>query len=114
MTLSFGAKIYQIIYRLLKARLKVHPRKCLFATDIFFFWGHTVSAEVLSPQDEKISAVRELSPPVDISSLRSALGLFSCYRKFVEGFSIIASPLHSLLRKGVKWHWNLEQQQAFA
>ena len=100
--------------RLRKVGLKVYPRKCVFATDKIDFLGHCVSAEGLSPQDEKVAAVRKLPTPVDISSLRSALGLFSYYRKFVEGFSVIASPLHSLLRKGIKWHWNLDQQQAFA
>ena len=29
-------------------------------------------------------------------------------------FGVIASPLHSLLRKGTKWHWEVEQQNSFA
>ena len=91
-----------VFARLRHAGLKVHPGKCVFAVDQIDFLGHCVSAEGLSPQQEKVSAVRDLPAPTDISSLRSALGLFSYYRKFVKGFSVIASPLHSLLRKGVK------------
>ena len=84
-----------------QAGLKVHPGKCVFAVNQIDFLGHCVSAEGLSPQQEKVAATRDLPAPTDVLSLLSALGLFSYYRKFVKGFSIIASPLNSLLRKGV-------------
>ena len=103
----------QVFKRLREAGLKVHLGKCVFAVDKIDFLGHSISAEGLSPQEEKVAAVRDLSP-IDISSLRSALGLFSYYRKFVKGFSVIASPLRSLLRKGVPWHWGEEQQNYFS
>ena len=104
----------EVFQRLRTAGLKVHPGKCVFAVDKLDFLGHCISAEGLSPQEEKVTAVRDLTPPVDISSLRSALGLFSYYRKFVKGFSIIAAPLHSLLRKGVPWYWGEEQEHSFS
>ena len=91
----------QVFNRLRQAGLKVHPGKCVFSFDKIDFLGHNISAEGLSPREEKVAAVRDLTPPIDISSLKSALGLFSYYRKFVKGFSVIASPLHNLLRKGV-------------
>ena len=103
-----------VFARLRSAGLKVHPGKCAFAVDKIDFLGHCVSADGLSPQQEKVAAVRDLPAPTDISSLRSALGLFSYYRKFVKGFSVIASPLHLLLRKGEKWHWDMDQQRSFA
>ena len=68
-----------VFARLRHAGLKVHPGKCAFAVDKIDFLGHCVSAEGLSPQQEKVSAVRDLPAPTDISSLRSALGLFSYY-----------------------------------
>ena len=74
----------EVFARLRKAQLKVHPGKCVFAVDQIDFLGHCVSAEGLSPQQEKVSSVRDLPSPTDVSSLRSALGLFSYYRKFVK------------------------------
>ena len=74
----------QVFKRLREAVLKVHPGKCVFVVDKIDFLGHSISAEGLSPQEEKVAAVRDLTSPVDISSLRSALGLFSYYRKFVK------------------------------
>ena len=89
-----------VFARLRSAQLKVHPGKCQFAVDSIDFLGYHVSAAGLCPQDEKLAAIRDLAAPIDISSMRSALGLFSYYRKFVSGFSKIASPLNDLLRKG--------------
>ena len=78
--------------RLRNAGLKVHPGKCEFAVDAIDFLGHRVSAEGLSPQEEKVAAVRKLAAPTYIFGLRSALGLFNYFRKFVKGFSSIAAP----------------------
>jgi len=40
------------------------------------------------------------------------LGLTSYYRRFIERFSKIASPLHHLTKR-VEWNWTNECQQAF-
>ena len=45
--------------------------------------------------------------------MRSFLGLVGYYRRFVQGFSIIASSLIRLLRKGVKFEWDDKCQSRF-
>ena len=45
--------------------------------------------------------------------LRSFLGLAGYYRRFVEGFSIIAAPLTTLLRKHVEYKWTEACQSSF-
>ena len=45
--------------------------------------------------------------------MRSFLGLAGNYRRFVLGFSIIASSLTRLLHKGVKFEWDDKCQSSF-
>ena len=61
----------------------------------------------------KIEAVKSWSIPIKISELRSFLGLASYYRKFVKGFSAIATPLTALLHKDKPYLWEKDQQSAF-
>nr|GEZ97690.1 reverse transcriptase [Tanacetum cinerariifolium] len=43
----------------------------------------------------------------------SADGLAGYYRRFVEGFSLLALPLTKLMRKGEKFVWNEEREKSF-
>ena len=77
------------------------------------FLGHIVSAEGLRVDSSKISAIVNWSPPKNVSEVRSFLGLAGYYRRFVQGFSMIASPMTRLLQKDVKFEWTDECQQSF-
>ena len=55
---------------------------------------------------EKLRAITSYPIPRDVKELRQFLGLANYYRRFIEGYSVIAEPLHKLTRKsaaGYKW-----------
>jgi hypothetical protein len=41
------------------------------------------------------------------------MGLVGYYRRFIKGFSNIASPITSLQKKGVKFEWNSKCEESF-
>jgi hypothetical protein len=49
----------------------------------------------------------------NITDVRSFLGLAGYYRRFVEGFSKLASPLTELLKKETTFVWGNHEQNAF-
>ncbi|GJT43631.1 putative nucleotidyltransferase, ribonuclease H [Tanacetum coccineum] len=52
-------------------------------------------------------------PPTKVTELRSFLGLVDYYRRFIMGYSAIASPLTDLLKKNQAWIWDEECQAEF-
>ena len=54
-----------------------------------------------------------MKPPKNVSEVRSFLGLAGYYKKFVEGFFRMATPLTKLTRKDVKYDWVDACQQSF-
>ncbi len=51
----------------------------------------------------KIEAIINWKPPRNITEIYSFLDLAGYYRRFVKGFSMLASPLTKLLRKNVNF-----------
>ena len=87
--------------------------KCQFWLDRVAFLGHVVSAEGISVDPQKIEAIVDWKPPTNVTEVRSFLGLAGYYRKFVEGFSKIATPLTKLTRKEEKFIWSEACQNSF-
>ncbi|KAL0394599.1 UNVERIFIED_CONTAM: Transposon Tf2-11 polyprotein [Sesamum latifolium] len=65
------------------------------------------------PDPAKVKAIMEWRVPKNANEVRSFFGLAGYYRRFVEGFSIIAGPLTKLLRKGVVFQWTKQCQRSF-
>ena len=61
----------------------------------------------------KIEAISNWSRPKNISEVRSFLGLAGYYKKFIENFSRIASPLTVLTRKNRKFEWTKDCEKSF-
>ena len=72
-----------------------------------------MSAEGIRVDPTKVEAVVNWKPPRNVTEVRSFLVLAGNYRRFVKGFSVIASPLTKLLRKGIKLEWTDKCQNSF-
>ncbi|KAA3483404.1 DNA/RNA polymerases superfamily protein [Gossypium australe] len=59
------------------------------------FFEHIVSGDGIIVDPSKISAI----PPRNVTEVRSFLGIAGYYRRFVKGFSVIATPMTRLLQK---------------
>ncbi|KAL0543800.1 hypothetical protein IC582_018905 [Cucumis melo] len=87
--------------------------KCEFWLKKVTFLGHVVSSEGVSVDPAEIEAVTSWPRPSTISEIRSFLGLAGYYRRFVEHFSRIASPLTQLTRKGTPFVWSPACESSF-
>ncbi|WMV30377.1 hypothetical protein MTR67_023762, partial [Solanum verrucosum] len=67
-----------------------------------------VSGDGIKVDPKKTDVIRNWPRPLTPSDIRSFLGLAGYYRRFVNGFSSIASPMTKLTQKKAKFDWTDE------
>ncbi len=95
-----------VLSRLREVNLKLNPSKCCFAAGSIVFLGHVVSKEGTRPDPGKIDVVWRFPVPTTVTNVRSFLGLTGYYRKYIKGYSKVASLLFELTKKDVVFVWN--------
>ena len=72
-----------------------------------------MSALGVSVDPKKVEAVMSWERPRLVFEIRSFLGLARYYRRFIEDFSRLATPMTRLTRKEVKFDWDDRCEKAF-
>ena len=92
--------------------LKLHPSKCQFAFPEVPYLGHIISAKGISPNPDKVRAVRDYPVPTSEGAIREFLGIAGYYRRFILNFAKVAQPLYHLIKKDVQYMWSSACQEA--
>ncbi|KAI3775824.1 hypothetical protein L1987_45578 [Smallanthus sonchifolius] len=96
-----------------KEKLYAKFSKCAFWLREVQFLGHVINAEGILVDPSKIETVMKWNPPKTPIEICSFLGLAGYYRRFIQDFSKIATPLTKLTKKETKFVWGAEQESAF-
>ncbi|XP_062112467.1 uncharacterized protein LOC133823622 [Humulus lupulus] len=96
-----------------KEQLYAKFKKCEFWLDKINFLGHVVSKSGILVDPSKVEAVKGWSQPRNATEVRSFLGLAGYYRRFIEGFSKIATPLTALTRMNSRFIWTEACEESF-
>ncbi len=84
-----------------------------FGCDRVVYLEYVVSKEGISPEPQKVEAVRNFPQLHEVKTLRSFLGLASYYWRFISGFSKVANPLFALTKKDADFIWSPACAEAF-
>jgi len=76
--------------------------KCEFWLNEVTFLGHVISDEGIFVDPKKVEAMLKWERPTNVTEIHSFLGLTGYYKRFIEEFSTIATPMTRLTQKETK------------
>jgi len=108
-----GEHLKTILNVLREKQLFAKLQKCEFWMEKVSFLGHVISKDRVAVNPSKVEAVVNWERPTNVHEIRSFLGLAGYYRRFVEGFSNLSSPLTALTKKNTHFQRNDKCEASF-
>src|SRR5437773_2823677 len=105
--------VREIITRLGNAGLQIDINKSEFYTKKTKYLGLIISTDGMSMDPENVQVIQAWKDPTSVKELQQFLGFANFYRRFIQGYSAVVSPMTQLLRKEVPWSWGPDQTAAF-
>ncbi|NWI76712.1 POL5 protein, partial [Dryoscopus gambensis] len=102
----------KIISHLESLDLQISSEKIQTPSQEVKFWGIWWKGGMTCIPPDTLTSLDHIKMPESRKDLQQVLGLLVFWRKHIPDFSIIARPLYSLLRKGIKWEWGIPQEEA--
>ena len=103
---SFGDQlghIDEILHRIILAKLKLRPEKCIFASDEVGYLGFLVTTNGIRPDGDKVKAIMEIKFPQSPKDMIKFLGGINYFRDFIKSFSSTASLLYKMSQSKKKF-----------
>ena len=75
--------------------------------------GYMVSPAGIGMDPAKIKSILEWLVPTSVKEVQSFVGFANFYRKFIDGYSSLATPLTTLTKNSVRFTWSDAAASAF-
>lgn len=109
-------RLRQVFSAIKKSGIKLSPNKCKFLKRQVKYLGHVISEKGLQTDPEKINKIADLPLPKFEHELVSFIGFCGYYRRFINKFSELTSPLEKICSKktkNIEIIWTSEAKAAF-
>ena len=94
--------------------LRLKKSKCKFLANEVTYLGYCISKNGFKPLAEKVSVIKDVDPPKNVTELKAFLGILNYYNHYLPKLSTVIEPFHRLLKKGIKFHWGPDLNNAFS
>lgn len=105
--------VKRVLGRLRQHGLYAKGEKCESEQRCIQFLGLVISLEGIKMNSQRISAILDWPAPTDKKGVQSFVGFANFYRKFIQGFSTIITPIMQLTKQNLHFPWTSETQAAF-
>ena len=73
-----------------------------------------VSDKGVSPNEDRITALKHMTQPTTVKEVRSLLGALQQLNHYLPDLANVMKPINDLLKKGRQFLWGSEQEQAWS
>lgn len=108
-----SGNVTKVIVRLSKYNVRVKIEKCKFFMESVEYLGHEISIDGTRPNKKKVQVIVDAPKRVNLSQLKSYLGLINYYGKFLPNLSKELNCLYKLTKQDSEFVWSLECDKAF-
>lgn len=102
----------RVLDRLRDANLQVNWDKSDFLAARVEYLGYIVDSDGTRINPAKTSAIVDYPRPHNVKQLRRILGMIAWFKRFIPNYSKELQPMTKLLKKGQRWTWGPEQDEA--
>src|SRR6266542_4113560 len=102
-----------VLTKLEETNLKLKLEKCEFAKREIKVLEHRVDAEGTRPDPGKVEAILKQPRPTTITGMRAFLGAAGFFKKYIQDFGKIATPLHHITSNKISSCWTKEMELAW-
>ena len=97
-------KMLALLERCREKGIRLNHQKFKLRRKSIEFLGHCLTEHGLEAESEKLAAIDNMPPPVDVRGVQRLLGMATYLAKFVSNFSEVTAPLRSLLDKDAEFY----------
>lgn len=88
------AHLDQLFARLAEYGLTINVSKSVFLQESVHFLGYSISADGISPSQDKVSAILSYPKPETVGEMKRFLGMINFYHRFHNHMADTQAPLH--------------------
>ena len=110
---SHKEHVREVLRRLRKHSLYAKPEKCEFHTNSTEYLRYQLSLSGLTMSPDKVQTIQDWPEPQKVKDIQSFLGFTNFYRRFIDNYSDIITPLTCLTCKGTAWSFSDSCRSAF-
>ena len=103
----------QVCERIGMAGMTLNPDKCLISRDSIPWWGMIISKDGVSPDPEKVRAVKALTRPRSKQELKSFFCMMQSNKDFIPNMARKTINMRQLLKNHARFKWTGACQREF-
>ena len=106
--------VRKVLQPLRAFQMAISLEKSLFHVKTVDFLGYVLATEGVTMNEKKVEMIKAWKPPTLVREVQIFMGFANLYRRFIQNFSAICTPITNLTTGDkTKILWGKDQQEAF-